>query len=171
VAGTFIRLGQKNRAHELADFFFQHQRPAAWHQWAEVVMQKVDTAHFIGDMPHTWVGSDFIRSALDMFAYERETDSSLVIAAGIPANWVREDDGIRIENLSTQYGPLSYSMKAKGKSLDVLIGSGLRIPSGGLVVVPPIDGKPVSVVLNGTAIPVGREIRLRSLPATLTITY
>src|SRR5688500_8752270 len=87
VVGTFVRMGQKARAHEVADFFFQHQRPGAWHQWAEVVYRDSLNPKFIGDMPHTWVGSDFIRSALDMFAYERESDSSLVIGAGIPEKW------------------------------------------------------------------------------------
>ena len=71
-----------------------------------------DSAQFIGDMPHTWVGSDFIRSMLDMFAYERDNDSSLVIGAGVPETWVREEKGVGIRNLSTHYGLLSYSMRS-----------------------------------------------------------
>ena len=31
-----------------------------------------DAPQFLGDLPHTWVGSDFVRSVLDMLAYERE---------------------------------------------------------------------------------------------------
>ncbi|MEP6858675.1 MAG: discoidin domain-containing protein, partial [Gemmatimonadales bacterium] len=60
--GTHVQLGQRARAHELLDFFFKDQRPAAWHQWAEVVYRDPKTPKFIGDMPHTWVGSDYIRS-------------------------------------------------------------------------------------------------------------
>ena len=155
VAGTYVRLGQRQRAHALVDFFFQHQRPKEWHQWAEVVMQKEDTAHFIGDMPHTWVGSDFIRSVLDMFAFERNTDSSLVIGAGIPASWTREGNGVGIKDLSTHYGLLSYTMRATPKGMEVRIEGGLRLPPGGIVVKPPL----------------GRETKVTALPATLTIAY
>jgi hypothetical protein len=83
VVGTLVQMGRKADAHEVADFFFEHQRPEAWHHWAEVVWRDPLTPKFIGDMPHTWVGSDFIRSTLDMFAFESESDSSLVIGAGI----------------------------------------------------------------------------------------
>ena len=32
-----VRLGQPERARALLDYFFEDQRPRAWHQWAEVV--------------------------------------------------------------------------------------------------------------------------------------
>lgn len=171
VAGTFVRLGQRERAHELVDFFFQGQRPSEWHQWAEVVWQKEDTAHFIGDMPHTWVGSDYIRSVLDMFAYERDSDSSLVIGAGVPANWLREDEGIRVTGLSTHYGRLSYSMRATGNVVRIDIAAGLRVPPGGIVIEPPANGKPTQVFLNGMSIPFESGIRVTALPASLTVNY
>jgi hypothetical protein len=155
VAGTFVRLGQRERAHALVNFFFQHQRPAEWHQWAEVVMQKADSAHFIGDMPHTWVGSDFIRSALDMFAYERDIDSTLVIGAGIPASWLREDDGVGVTSLSTHYGPLTYTMRAGKNAIEVSVSSGIRMPRGGIIVQAPL----------------AREKKITRLPATLTIPW
>jgi len=155
VAGTFVRLGQRQRAHALVDFFFQHQRPKEWHQWAEVVMEKADSAHFIGDMPHTWVGSDFIRSVLDMFAYERDADSSLVIGAGIPAGWLREENGVGVTHLSTHYGPLTYTMRATANGVEVKVSRGIRMPRGGIIIKPPL----------------GRETRVTQLPAAVTIPY
>jgi hypothetical protein len=173
VAGTFVRLGQRDRAYALLGFFFEHQRPKEWHQWAEVVMHKADSAHFIGDMPHTWVGSDFIRSALDMFAFERDSDSSLVIAGGVPLRWIREDEGLRVDRLSTHYGLLSYSMRAIGTDVQVRIESGIRIPSGGVVILPPFPGKPRQVLVNGASVPVqaGPGVRINALPASVTIRY
>jgi hypothetical protein len=153
--GTFIRLGQRQRAHTIANWFMGHQRPAGWHQWAEVVMEKVDSAQFIGDMPHTWVGSDFIRSVLDMFAYEEESDSSLVIGAGITSDWLRDPAGVGIRGLSTHYGKLSYTMRGSSKGTEVRIESGVRIPPGGIIVKPPV----------------GRATKVTSLPAALTIPY
>ena len=62
---------------------------------------------FIGDMPHTWVGSDFIRSTLDFFVYEK--DDALILAAGVADAWL--DQGITVENISTHFGLVSYTMK------------------------------------------------------------
>ena len=170
--GAFVRLGQKARAHEIADFFFEHQRPKEWRQWAEVVWRDPDTPKFIGDMPHTWVGSDFIRSVFDMFAYEREMDSSIVIGAGIPEEWVREKAGTGIRGLSTHYGRLSYSMQAAGNEIEVRIEPGTRVPPGGLVVRSPADKAPKAAAVNGAP---GRiengEVVVRSLPATVRFRY
>ncbi|HSN88760.1 MAG TPA: coagulation factor 5/8 type domain-containing protein, partial [Thermoanaerobaculia bacterium] len=53
---TLLRLGWRDRAHELLDFFMNDRRPAAWNHWAEVVWREPRIPKFIGDMPHTWVG-------------------------------------------------------------------------------------------------------------------
>ena len=170
--GTFVRLGQKARAHEIADFFFEHQRPKAWHHWAEVVWRDPETPKFIGDMPHTWVGSDFIRSMLDMFAYEREADSSLVIGAGIPEKWVRESSGTGIRGLSTHYGKLNYTAKSAGSGIEVKIESGVRVPRGGLVIRSPADKTPRSATINGrTAQITSGEVVVRAVPAVIRFDY
>jgi len=170
--GVQVRLGQRARAQELLDFFFQGQRPAAWHQWAEVVFRDPKTPKFIGDMPHTWVGSDYIRSFLDMLAYERESDSSLVIGAGVRDEWVKDDPGIRVSNLSTEYGPLNYDMRAIGRVVTVNLRSGIRMPPGGIVIYSPLDQPILSATVDGQMAPVrGAEVRIRKLPATVTIRY
>ena len=68
VAGSFVRLGWRERTYALLDYFFKDQRPAAWNQWAEVVGRELRQPRFIGDMPHAWIASDYIRSVLDMFS-------------------------------------------------------------------------------------------------------
>src|SRR5436305_10507008 len=42
----------------------------------EVVYKDLRAPNFLGDLPHTWVGSDFIRSFLDLLAYERDSDQA-----------------------------------------------------------------------------------------------
>ena len=170
--GVHIQLGQRSRAHELLDFFFQGQRPAAWHQWAEVVYRDPKTPKFIGDMPHTWVGSDYIRSFLDMLAYERESDSSLVIGAGVRDEWVKEDPGIRVSNLSTEYGPLNFDMRAIGRVVTVNLRTGVRLPPGGIVVYSPLEQPILSATVDGVPAPVkGQEVSVRKVPAIVTIRY
>ncbi len=81
VAGSFVRLGRRDRAQALFDFFMADRRPSGWNHWAEVVWNEPRMPRFIGDMPHGWVGSDFLRSFLDLFAYEG-AGGSLVLGAG-----------------------------------------------------------------------------------------
>jgi hypothetical protein len=170
--GVNIQLGQRARAHELLDFFFKGQRPDAWHQWAEVVFRDPKTPKFIGDMPHTWVGSDYIRSFLDMLAYERESDSSLVLGAGVRDEWVKEDPGVKVSNLSTEYGPLNYDMRAIGRVVTVNLRSGVRMPPGGIVIYSPLEQPILSASVDGVFAPVkGQEVRVRKLPAVVTIRY
>ena len=171
VVGTFVRLGQKARAHELLDFFFRDQRPQEWRQWAEVVWRDPRTPKFVGDMPHTWVGSDYIRSFVDMLAYERESDSALVIGAGIPETWVRQQPGVRVRDLSTHYGRLSYTMVVVGDAVQFTVGRG-RIPAGGLVVRSPFDRPLRGAIVNGRDTPFrGSEVVVRDLPASITLRY
>ncbi|HEU5162520.1 MAG TPA: coagulation factor 5/8 type domain-containing protein, partial [Thermoanaerobaculia bacterium] len=151
VVGSFLRLGWVDRAHQALDWFMGHRRPAAWNHWAEVVWKDPETPKFIGDMPHTWVGSDFLRSVTDFFAYESSADRSLVIAAGIPESWARE--GVSVANLRTHYGPLSYSIRETDGSITLTIAEGTTIPPGGIVVQLPFSPRRV----------------IRSLPAEITL--
>ncbi|PID81781.1 hypothetical protein CSB20_01270 [bacterium DOLZORAL124_64_63] len=152
--GTFVRLGRRDRAQQALAFFLDHRTPAGWRQWAEVVASDPEKARFIGDMPHTWVGSDFIRGVLDMFAYEDRAAQALVLAAGLPASWL-DDGGVTVENLPTPFGKLNYSLRREGAGVVMEIGQGLTIPAGGLILDPPVgDGR----------IP-GDKVRVTELPA------
>ena len=131
LVGTFVRLGWRERARELLEFFLKDQRPAGWNQWAEVVGRDPRQPQFIGDMPHAWVSSDYIRSVLDMFVYERQTDGALVVAKGIPDDWV-EPTGFSAKNLRTPYGRVDLSFRPEGT--DVLIEiTGDANPPGGFI--------------------------------------
>jgi hypothetical protein len=160
---AFVRLGWRARAAQAIAFFMQGRRPAGWNQWAEVVGRDAREARFIGDMPHGWVASDFIRAALDLFAYERAEDAALVLAAGVPADWL-DGDGIGVDGLHTPYGTLGYSLRREGDALALtLSGAGLRWPPGGIVLARP-DGVR-SVRVNGRPMRwQDGELRIRSRP-------
>ncbi len=130
--GAFVRLGWRDRASELLKFFLADQQPVGWKQWAEVVAREPRKPFFLGDLPHAWVASDYVRSVLDMFAYVRDSDAALVIAAGIPNAWL-DGDGIAVGDLRTPYGKLSYTLHRDGKIMRLHIDAGLQLPPGGIV--------------------------------------
>ena len=167
--GTFVRLGWRERAHDLLAFFLDGRRPAPWNQWPEVVHRDPKQPRFVGDMPHGWIASDFIRAALDLFAYERERDDALVIAGGVPAAWL-EGPGVAVKDLRTPYGRLSYSLKREGSRV-VLQVTGDTSPPGGFVFAWPGAQPPSGDTrLNGTAVPWdGAELRFHELPATIVV--
>jgi hypothetical protein len=168
--GTFVRLGWRDRAQELLAFFLGGRRPVAWNQWAEVVGRDPRQPRFVGDMPHGWVASDFIRSALDLFAYERDDDQALVLGAGLPPEWL-DGGAVTVKDLRTPYGPLSYSLKREGAGVIWQVAAGLRVPPGGVVLIWPGRQPPSrDPRINGKA---GRwqgtELRVDELPAKVVI--
>jgi hypothetical protein len=166
---TFVRLGWRDRAGQLLEFFLAGRRPAAWNQWAEVVGRDARQPRFVGDMPHAWVASDFIRSTLDLFAYERDADRALVLAAGVPATWLH-GRGIAVEGLRTPYGSLSYSLRQQGSRTLLHLASGARVPPGGFVFIWPEAQPPRSTRVNGRlARWQNRELSIHELPAEVVV--
>ncbi|MCP5158027.1 MAG: discoidin domain-containing protein [Gammaproteobacteria bacterium] len=148
--GALIRLGLRDQALDALAFFFEGQRPAAWNHWAEVVWREPRTPRFIGDMPHTWVGSDFIRAARSLFVYERESDQALVIGAGLPAAWVESPEGVTVRRMPTWHGTLNYRMAMAGPdTLRVRLSGDVRLPPGGIVLHAPLDRPVREVLIDG----------------------
>ncbi len=170
--GALVRLGQVERAHAMLQFFFADQRPAGWDQWAEVVLPDAREVRFLGDMPHAWVSSDYIRSALDMFAYEREPQDAIVIGAGFTPQW-RNAGSIEVRGMSTAYGKLDYTLAPRqgGWALElptsVATLQGLR---GGLRLAWPGTEPLPRATVNGKELPwQGRELALPTAPATVLL--
>ena len=145
--GSFVRLGRRDRANALLDWFMTFRRPPGFRAWAEVVGKDARTPRFIGDLPHTWVGSDFVRSVLDMIAYERERDDALVLGAGIPESWL-QGDGVRVRGLVTRWGALEFSARRSAAGIEASV-DGVSVPSGGAVLVLPGVGATWKATVNG----------------------
>ena len=83
--GTLARLGQEERARAALDYFMSHRRPAGWRHWAEVVWANPREPGFIGDAPHGWVGSDFLRAIRSFVLYECE--DVYLVGQGVSLDW------------------------------------------------------------------------------------
>ncbi|MCC6678855.1 MAG: coagulation factor 5/8 type domain-containing protein [Phycisphaerales bacterium] len=138
--GTFVRLGWRDRAQELLAFYLNDQRPREWNQWGEIVWRDPATPRFIGDMPHTWVASDFVSAVRSMFVYERDRDGTLVIGAGIPKAWL-EGEGVKVERFPTAYGPVSFRLFRDGPETILEFSGVERHPPGGVVIDLPVTGR------------------------------
>ncbi len=173
IIGSLVYLDQKERAHEALNFFMNDRRPAGFNHWAEVVHREPTTPKFIGDMPHTWCGSDFIRSVRSMFVYEREHDAALVVAAGIADAWLDDTTGVRVTNLPTYYGKISYSIRRNGNKVVVDISGGVHMPKGKLVLKSPLSKPVKSAMIRGKNVRVAnaRDVVIGRLPARVEFRY
>lgn len=143
---AFLGLGQQDRAGFLLDYIMSCRRPPAWNHLAEVVLSDPRMGSYIGDMPHTWVGSGFINSVRGMLV--REMGGKLHLLRGAREDWVRKGDGILVENLPTYFGTLNMKARAEGNSLRVTLGGEFKAPNG-TVLHWPLPGKPAKVTING----------------------
>ena len=172
--GSFILLDQPERAHELIEFFLNDQRPQGWNHWAEVVWKDYRTPRYIGDMPHTWVGSDFINAIRSMFVYENEYDQSLVLAAALYQDWIDSPKGMSVENLPTYYGEISYGIKKEENKYVIYISGQVSLPANGIVIRNFNGSKlPKKLTINGMESKAfsNKEISVKVIPAKVVITY
>ena len=123
---------------------------------------------FIGDMPHAWVASDFVRGALDMFAWDRRDDQALVLGGGLSKDWL-VGRGSTIRGLATPYGSLDFAMRGTPARLVASVGGSARPPGGfslawpfaGPLPAARIDGRPARWVDRTLNFPAtGRPIRI-----------
>ncbi|MDP1913506.1 discoidin domain-containing protein [Brevundimonas sp.] len=148
--GALVRLGRRGDALRALDFYLADMRPRAWNGWAEVVGRDEREPRFIGDMPHAWISSDYIRSTLDLLVYDRDRDHALVLAAGVPTAWL-EGEGVGVTNVRTAYGPLTYNLRQMRDGW-LLTLDGQVTPSGGFVIQWPAgETPPARVRIDGRA--------------------
>jgi len=173
--GSFVLLNQPERAQEALAFFMNDRRPRAWNQWPEVVYREPRTAHFIGDLPHTWCGSDFVNSVRMMFLYERESDDAIVLLAGVPASWI-SDKLVGFREMPTYGGRLTCTIERNRNDDDKAllaahIAGTCPVPAGGFRLCVPGE-KSASATVNGAAAKIdeaGRVV-INELPAEVHIT-
>lgn len=170
--GTFVYLGQKERAHYILEYFLHDQRPQGWNHWAEVVANGYRTQRFIGDMPHTWVGSDYINAIRAMFVYEIDDEHSIVLGAGLKDEWVKE--GLSVNNLPTHYGMLSYSIsRLKSGTVQLKVSGTIDANKNPILIPISLISTPLKKVMVNTAEvqPNNGYIVVDKLPTTIEMIY
>jgi GH15 family glucan-1,4-alpha-glucosidase len=171
---TLVRMGDRDHALTLLRALHRDRRPAAWNQWQEITWRDRDAPRFIGDMPHTWIGSSFIRALRAMIAYEREEDRTLVLAAGVPLEWALAADGLEVKGLPTYYGTLHYSLRRERPgALRLRVDGDLPLPACRVVAQPPLPGPLRAVTVNGRAVTTftADGVEITELPADVLLEF
>ncbi len=170
---TFIHLDQRDRAYEMLKFFFNDQRSQGWNHWAEVVWKDPKTPKFIGDMPHTWVGSDYINAVRSFFVYEDDADNSLVIGAGLSEDWIDSPEGIEVNHLPTYYGELNYAIRKSGTIYRANLSGNIEMPQLKIRIKNFKKEMPKQVLINNKLASNFNfdEVIVKELPAIMELKY
>jgi len=150
IVGALVQLGKRAEALELLKFFLSDRRPRQWNQWPEISWKNPRSPGHLGDVPHTWIASEYMLAFASLFAYERQTDDALIIGAGLDAQWLAARGGISVRGLPTWHGLLDLAMQRDWNgSLLIELGGDLRLPRGGFVLRPPTSHAISAMTVNG----------------------
>ncbi|MGC8652945.1 MAG: discoidin domain-containing protein [Candidatus Kryptoniota bacterium] len=150
IIGSLIQMDEPARGYELLNYFMSYRRPETWNGWAEVVWKDRNAPRFIGDLPHAWVGAEFLRSVRAFFIYE--DDSTLHIGAGIPLTWLNYNRSISVKNIPTYYGKISYQIYKSGNCLKFIMHGGQEIKHFAVVVHSPEENPIKDVNVQGAQV-------------------
>ncbi len=163
IIGALVRLGRREAALELLQFFLSDRRPPPWNQWPEIAWRDHKAPAHVGDLPHTWIAAEYVLAVRSLFAYELEARRSLVLAAGLSPEWL-EGTGVEVEAMPTLYGALSYSLRRiDARTLRFDIPTKIDAP---LILRPPLGAPLKSALVNGTAVaPAADSVAVEQTPA------
>jgi hypothetical protein len=142
---TFVHLDEPLLAEELLNRLRSARNPPAWQVFAEVVRSPMRSVFYLGDMPHTWVGAEYVRAIIGMLMHEG--DRGLELLPGTPPDWVA-GKGLLIEGLPTAFGTLSLSAQQDDHTLRIQLGATLS-PTTEVAVSWPARQRPRSVTVDG----------------------
>jgi hypothetical protein len=142
---SYVHLNRPDDADELLGSMLRYRRPLAWQEFAEVVHSRLRHPGYLGDMPHTWIGAEYVRAILGMLMHE--ADDHLDLLPGLPPAWL-SGEGAGITDLRTAYGHLTMSARQDGSWLRIVLGPGL-LPSIPIQVTWPSHQRPQQVWVDG----------------------
>ena len=119
VAASYLRMGEYDRA---AKYFYptlNHASPLV--TWCEERGTEKGSTAAGGDLQHLWTPVAVCRFMRDMMVFEQYQagKSSLQLASATDRSWLGGGSEVGVENASTHFGTVSYSMKYDAKSQTV----------------------------------------------------
>jgi F5/8 type C domain len=177
IIGALVRLGRRDDALELLTFFLGDRRPRVWNQWPEISWRDPRSPGHLGDLPHTWIAAEYLLVFASLFAFEREEDDAVVIAAGVDPRWLDDAAGITVAGLPLWQGSLDLKLRRDAEGvLHLELGGTMNVPSGGFILRPPLERSIRGITCNGRRMRIDegsqkkrREPRIREFPAVIRL--
>jgi hypothetical protein len=121
---AFVSLGRHEEAFRLLSVMLNSRRPLGWRLWAEVVWSDPRAPEYIGDMPHTWIGAEFVTTIRGMLLHEKGNTLELFRAA--PGRWW-DGQGVILDELPTSFGAVTLeARRSRSQATVELASSGPR---------------------------------------------
>lgn len=109
LAQIYLRAGQAERALELARTVAAIASPTG--QWPEAIHPRTEGG-CMGDGQHVWAAADWILLIRNLFV--REETEVLVIASGIPSDWLAGGRAVSLGPTPTPWGAVTVRVKGEG---------------------------------------------------------
>ena len=168
LVGVVATQGDPEIGLEMLKYFMGDQRPKGWRHWAEVVGRDARTPRFIGDMPHTWCGTEFLNSILNMVVLEE--GEQLRIAEGFPWSLLEPtatepNPEVRVEGVLSRFGSVSarFTREAEDR-IRVVISLPATLPGGAATIRLPEAGGWIPGAAPDALESTSRGARLRLKP-------
>jgi hypothetical protein len=113
---AFVALRRFEDAFRLLNLMLSHRRPQGWRHWAEVVWNPPRKPEYLGDMPHTWIGAEFVTAIRRMLI--RENGGTLELLRAVPDSWWNAD-GIELSELPTAFGAVNLRARRAKSAVTV----------------------------------------------------
>ena len=81
--------------------------------WREEQSLRGEPFRKVGDMPHNWASTEFIRLVVHLLALDRGDE--LHLFEGLPAGWLKPAMVTRLDGVCTPFGPLSLELADFGR--------------------------------------------------------
>ena len=149
--GRLVRLGWRERAHALLDWFLADRRPPGWNAVGRGGVARSQRAAASSATCRTPGWARLRPRPADHVRVRARPGSRNRHRAGISPEWAAR--GVSVRRLPTTSGVLSYTLRVEGPdTVRVRLAGDLAVPPGGLVITSPLDRPIRRATVDGKAI-------------------
>ncbi|MCE5322507.1 hypothetical protein LLG46_04225 [bacterium] len=116
MAMDYLILGEYGRSASILRWSINHDPTKGFYSWPEGMNMKNLTLA-AGDMPHGWMCASYISLIRNMLV--RESVDGILIASGVPQEWLEPGRQIKIADFPVSDGRVTYSLSASKNAIDI----------------------------------------------------
>jgi hypothetical protein len=151
LAMDYLMFGQPERTAKILRWTIDHDPTSGCYSWPEGMNLKNLTLA-AGDMPHGWMCASYISLIRNILV--REVGSDLVIASGVPEEWLAPGREIEIGGFPTTNGTVGYKLRTSHDSIRISLNASgigrcqMSLPKSLIVIGLNADGRKLTSFSN-----------------------